>query len=242
MNIINKWDKLMAIGCTHGEYANQGAINAVLKFSQEFRPKHRIHLGDAWDTRALRTGARGSSDESAPLEGDLQAGRDFIRAYRPTVFTEGNHDARPRLLMEHHNTIVSECAKYVYQRMMEPIKQCKALWIPWDVWSHYEIGGYRFFHGVNYGRNYLRDTAMSFGNSVVAHAHRAGIAKGERLDCPTAYGVGTLADIHAMGYAATRTSTMAWSHGMVWGYVKGDKAHLNLHEWKRGETEWMLPI
>ena len=197
MNVVRNWKRIIAIGCTHGEYANKDALAAVLLFCEQFKPDHRIHLGDAYDTRALRTGAKGSSDEAAPLEGDLKAGREFLRAFRPTVFTEGNHDFRPRQLSTHHNTIVRECAQSVLQRMMEPIKQCGAQWFPWSIWSPYELGGYKFFHGVLYGENYLRDTANRFGNSVVAHAHRAGVSKGVHINNPTAYGVGTLADIEA---------------------------------------------
>jgi len=242
MNITRSWKRIVAIGCNHGEFANPQAIDAILRFCEAFKPKHRIHLGDNWDTRALRTGAKGSADEAAPLDADIDAGCKFIMDYRPTVFTEGNHDYRPRLLSSHHNTIVAECGRAVVAKMMKPIRAVKAQWFPWDIWHQYELGGYKFFHGVLFGENYLRDTANRFGNSVVAHAHRAGISKGIHVDNPSCYGVGTLADIPAIGYAAQRTSTLAWSSAVVYGEICEDKAHLNLHEWQRGETEWRLPV
>lgn len=242
MNITRRWKRIMAIGCTHGEFANPDALKAVLKFRDSFKPQHRVHLGDAYDTRALRSGAKGTKDESAPLGEDLKSGREFIRAYQPTVFCEGNHDMRPRALMGHHNVIIAEAAAAVHQRMMEPILQCKATFVEWSVFKAWEMGGYKFWHGTMFGENYLRDTANRWGNSVVAHAHRAGIAKGVRIDGATCYGVGTLADIESMEYAAHRAATLAWSHGMVWGEICEDRAHLQLHEWPRGEQEWRLPI
>ena len=242
MNIIRSWKRIVVVGCSHGQYANPDATAAVLLFCEQFKPEVRIHLGDAYDTRALRSGAKGTSDESAPIGEDLQLGREFLWNFRPTVFTEGNHDFRPRALMEHHNTIIAECAKSVFDRMMEPLRDMKTEWYPWNIWKPYELGGYKFFHGVLYGENYLRDTANRFGNSVVAHAHRAGISKGVRVDNPTAFGVGTLADIEAMEYAAQRTSTLAWSHAMVYGEICEDKASLHLHEWPKGEAEWRLPV
>jgi hypothetical protein len=242
MNIVRNWQRIMGVGCTHGEYQNEDAISAILKFKAKFKPKIRIDLGDTYDTKALRTGAKGSQDESSPVDGDLAKGREFIRAYVPTHWCEGNHDARPRLLMSHHNTIISEAAKSVYQRMHEPLREVKAKCRQWNIWEAFEIGGFRWWHGCLYGENYLRDTANRFGNSVVAHAHRAGMAKGVRSDCPTCYGVGTLADIEAMDYASMRTATLAWSHGLIYGEVCDDRAHLQIHEWPKGETEWRLPI
>lgn len=241
MNFIRNWKKAMAIGCTHGEFINPDAAAAVLLFKEAFKPEFRFHLGDAYDTKALRSGARGSQDESAPIGDDIRSGREFLYAYEPTHFAEGNHDARPRYLMSHHNTLIAEASAAVHQRMMKPLIEMRTQWRKWSVFHAFKIGGFDWWHGVLYGENYLRDTANRFGNSVVAHAHRAGMAKGVRSDNPTCYGVGTLADIPVMEYAETRTSTLAWSHAIVYGEVCDDKAHLNIHEWQRGETEWRLP-
>lgn len=242
MNPIRNWKRIMAIGCTHGEFIHHDAADAVLKFKDRFNPEIRGHLGDAYDTRAFRSGAKGNSDESAPIGDDIAEGNAFLYAFQPTFFTEGNHDFRPRGLMAHHNTIIAEAARSVHERMMEPLKKMGTETRNWSIFEAYEIGGYKWWHGVLYGENYLRDTANRWGNCVVAHAHRAGMAKGVRYDNPTCYGVGTLADIPSMEYAATRASTLAWSHAIVYGEVCEDRAHLNIHEWQRGEKEWRLPI
>lgn len=241
MNISRNWKRIVAVGCTHGEFINQSAASAVIKFCDSFKPKIRVHLGDAFDTRAFRSGAKGTTDEAAPMADDIGLAHRFLYAFKPTVFTEGNHDFRPRALMEHHNTIIAEAARGVHERMMLPLREMKTQWFPWSIFSAYEIGGFKFWHGVLYGENYLRDTANRWGSSVVAHAHRAGVAKGVRSDGATCYGVGTLGDIEAFGYAQHRASTLAWSHGMVWGEVCDDSAMLYLTEWPRGETEWRLP-
>ena len=241
MNVVRNWKKIMAIGCTHGELINHDVAAAVLLFKEAFKPHHVGHLGDAYDTRALRSGAKGTNDESAPIGYDIVAGQEFLYAYEPTFFTEGNHDFRPRSMMGHHNAIIAECARNVHESMMAPLIKMRTEFRPWSIWHAYEIGGFKWWHGVLYGENYLRDTANRWGNSVVAHAHRAGMAKGIRDDNPTCYGVGTMADIHAMGYAEHRAATLAWSHAVVYGEVCEDDAYLNIHEWKRGETEWRLP-
>lgn len=243
MNVIHKWDKVLAIGCNHGHLANPKAIEAVLRFNREFKPKHRIHLGDNYDLTAFRTGAKGNADESEPVQYDLKHGRDFVTKFEPTVFCMGNHENRAVTLSRHHNTIIATAADAVLIRMLEPMRRCRAKVIPYTVHKqgwHY-LGGYAWGHGHFYGENYLRDTAESFGNTVVAHAHRSGAAKGRRSDNPTCYGVGTLSDIPNMDYASGKRSTLSWSSAMVFGYVHGDKAQLCLWEWPQNTNEYLIP-
>ena len=38
---------MLSVGCSHGTFANPDALRAVLRFRDEWKPKHRIHLGDA---------------------------------------------------------------------------------------------------------------------------------------------------------------------------------------------------
>ena len=244
MQLIRKWERVMAIGCSHGKLANPKAIAAVLKFAEQWKPKHRIHLGDAFDTTCFRSGAKGTSDESSKQDPDTKAGVKFLQQFRPTVFCMGNHEQRLVNLCTHPSEVVSIAANKVLAECLAPVKQLNAKLIPYTVLREgwHELGGYRWGHGHLYGENYLRDSAEAFGNCVVAHAHRAGMQKGRRLDNATAYGVGTLADIPAMHYASGRRATLAWSSGMVFGEVCGDQAQLFLCEWPQGTTDWRLPI
>jgi hypothetical protein len=243
MNITHRAEKVAAVGCTHGEFINPKASKAVLKFVKNYKPKFRIHLGDAYDTRAFRTGSKGSADETAPIYDDIAAGQAFLYAFEPTVFTEGNHDFRPRHLSNHPNSIIAAAAKSVHEEMMQPLKDMKTKFFKWTVQSkdHYQLGGFEWWHGVLYGENYLRDTANRWGNSVVAHAHRAGMAKGVRSDNATAFGVGTLANIPSMEYAQQRAATLAWSSAIVYGEIFKGRAYLKLHEWPQDEKEWNIP-
>lgn len=234
----------MAIGCPHGKLANPKALEAVLTFADRWKPKHRIHLGDGFDTSCFRAGAKGTSDESSEQDPDTKAGVDFINKFRPTVFCMGNHEQRLVNLATHPNELIALAANKVLAECLAPIKRLNAKLIPYRISREgwHELGGYRWGHGHLYGENYLRDSAESFGNCVVAHAHRAGMQKGRRLDNATAYGVGTLADIPAMHYASGRRSTLAWSSGMVFGEVCDEKAQLCLWEWPQYTTDWRLPI
>lgn len=241
---MNRWERVLAVGCSHGTFANPDALRAVLRFRDAWKPKHRIHLGDAYDSTAFRTGAIGGKDSDCTesIHDDITNGARFLSDFKPTVFCLGNHEHRLVRLSEHFNEIIAMAAQATLERMMDAIGDAPI--IPYTVHKTgwYQLGGFKFGHGHLYGENYLRDTAETWGNTVVAHAHRAGAAKGRRSDSPTAFGVGTLADIPAMGYASGRRSTLAWSHGLVWGEICSDKASLHIHEWQQGETEWRLPI
>jgi hypothetical protein len=50
-----------------------------------------------------------------------------------------------------------------------------------------------------------------------------------------------LADIPAMDYASKRRSTLAWSHGIVFGEYTDKSAQLYLHQWPQNEQKWTLP-
>jgi hypothetical protein len=243
--IPSKKKRFMAVGCTHGELIDPGFERATLRFRQLFKPDAVIHLGDAYDTKAFRTGARpnsGDADEAHSVLPDLEMGRRYLRELHPTVFCVGNHENRCFKLKNHYNVVISTAAEAVWDRMLEPVKATKATIVPYTVWDWYELGDYKFFHGFSYSVNYLRDTAMAFGNSVVAHAHRPGIAKCNRVDNATAFGVGTGMVINQAHYAAERLGTLAWGHGFVFGEYDEKHCWPVLHQWNAGEKEWRIPV
>jgi hypothetical protein len=175
---------------------------------------------------------------------DIFAGQKFLSQFRPTTFCMGNHEQRAVELCGSNHAVVAVAANQMLKEMLSPIKDTGCKVIPYTVHDEgwFKLGGFKWGHGHLYGENYLRDTAEAWGNTVVAHAHRAGVAKGRRSDNATAYGVGTLADIPSMEYANRRRSTLAWSSGFVFGEVCGDQAQLCLWEWPQGTTDFRLPL
>lgn len=232
--------KVFGIGCTHGEYIHPGFANAVLSFREAFKPHKTIHLGDAFDTQAFRSGAAGTADETHDLRPDIDDGKTFLRALAPDVFIEGNHEFRLTKMCSDPRTIVRECARSIRSDMYSVLGP-NCAFVNYNTFDGYELGGYLWLHGIMFGQNYLRDSAETFGNCVVAHAHVPGVASGRVRKCATAYGVGTGCRIEDMQYAATRRNTLAWAHGMIYGWYNDNSSHLNLHIWPRGEKTWNLP-
>ena len=213
-SITRKWKRLMAVGCSHGIHADSRAVEAVIKFRDDYKPDTCVHLGDFCDTAAFRAGARGTNDESEPVQPDVDGGLDFLERLRPTLVFCGNHEDRLFRLANSSNAIMAHCAQTVISDIYKVTVGLKAELVEWNgIRQGRMIGGYRFMHGVFYNENATRDHAEAFGNVVHAHTHRAAVAKGRRSDSPTGYCVGTLTRMGALEYAKARRATMAWSGG-----------------------------
>lgn len=242
-NIVKNWKSFLAVGCSHGSKINASAADAIIKFRESRKFKTVIHLGDFLETSCFRSGAKGTSDESEPIEPDLDAGCRFLQRLRPTIVLNGNHEIRPWKLQGHHNAIVSECAMSVVSRLRKQMKALHADYEEsWSIRSFRTLGNYKFMHGYIFNENSCRDMAETEGNVVFAHTHRAGMAKGRRSDSPTGVCVGTLSDIPNMDYANSRRATHAWSGGACFGEYCDDRLVPFLYEQPQTETEWRLPI
>ena len=239
--VVRTWRRILAVGCSHGIHADRDALNAVVRFREQFKPHECLHLGDFMDTAAFRSGAKGTSDESAPIAPDVERGLDFLDRLRPTRVMCGNHEDRLWRFQESNNAIVAHCAGAVVDEIEDTCAQLGATLHPYSgVWQGITIGGVRYMHGVMCGENATRDHAEAFGNVVHAHTHRTGMAKARRSDNATGWCVGTLTRPSMMDYAKTRRATLAWSRGFVWGEFCDAQSVLWLHEQPDG-VAWRLP-
>jgi hypothetical protein len=227
----------MAIGCSHGELANQEILKQVLEFKDRWKPDIRIELGDVVDTAAFRSGARGTPDESKRPEPDELAALRWMDHYEPSHVAWGNHDIRLLDLQSSANAIVSYAAGKLWTSLTDKARKLKARTVDYDYergW--FEIGGTLWGHGYFYNEAAVRDHAEYLGQPIVmAHLHRTVQENGRtRKDTPS-FCVGTLADIDNMKYARRRRATSRWRHGVVYGLVSSRKAHLWLVSCGKGE-------
>lgn len=232
--------RVLAVGCSHGDYIDPVAEAGVLEFKRRWKPHTTVHLGDAWDFACLRTGARGNSedvDRGRDPRPDMDRAASFIRELRPTHFLFGNHEARVVELAGHWCARTATLAKVVYAEIVDALGAVKCEFRDqWDMRTWFRFGDFKFLHGTLFGSYYLRDTARALGNVVVAHAHRPGIATAERDDGVRAYSPGCLRSVESAGYAKARASTLAWGHGVVWGEYDDKHAHLWLYQPTTHET------
>jgi len=90
-----KYQTFVAVGDNHGDKCDPIAFNGLKQFLKEFKPQHRIHLGDCFDFRSIRRGVSNNDAEShESLYDDVEQGIEFIDTLRPTAFLYGNHEDR----------------------------------------------------------------------------------------------------------------------------------------------------
>lgn len=242
---ILTFKRFLAIGCTHGELLDRDAFDCVLGFSSRWKPDAKVHLGDVHDYAAFRSGAKGTADEARQLGPDIDAGVTMVQEFAPTHVLLGNHDIRAWKLADHPNALIARAAQASRNEFLTAIERGKANLV--DDYhinrSWITLGDTKFLHGFMYNVNAIRDHAEHFGKCVIAHLHRAGFEPARRSDHAVGYCVGTLANIDAMDYAATRRATAAWSHGFVWGEYNDNECHINLCHAPQGQVgAWRMPF
>lgn len=240
MNINKGWKRFMAVGCSHGMYADPKAIEGVLKFKERWRPHCTVHLGDFVDMTPFMSSARGKGDAVEP---DIGGGLKFLDQLRPNVVLAGNHEVRLWREAASDDEVYSGYALRLINDITEHCRKRKALFIEYTgIWQAFQLANYKFTHGTVYGENAPRDMAEMYGNVIFAHTHKVGRMTGRRDDTPTGISVGTLTRRGAMDYANTRRATFAWSQGMAFGYYNDEQLIPWVHEQPQGQDEWILPV
>ncbi len=236
-NLIRKWEKVMAVGCKHGEFVHPLIHKQVLKFEASYKPKYRFELGDILDTTAFRHGAKGTKDETADVGADFLSGVRWLEQYRPTHIAWGNHDARLVELADAPNGIVAHCASTLWHDLQDAAAKIKAKTVPYDFHKGwFELGGYYWGHGYWYNEQSVRDHAEFLGGPCcIAHLHRAYQENGRTRRFSPSFCVGAMADAEKLKYSRRRRATARHGHGLVFGEVCGNESRLWLARSENGQ-------
>jgi predicted phosphodiesterase len=243
-HIATKYERFIAISCSHGKYADETAIDAVLKMRERWNPSIVVHLGDWCDTTAFRSGAIGSSDESEPVAPDIDGGLSFLRKYRPTHVLDGNHEDRIPRMLSHRNALVAYAAQQATDYIDRTFVEIGCRRIPYDgVFQKLVIGDVTFTHGTIYNENSARDMAEIYGGKVIfGHTHRSQQAEGRTIKESTGYCTGTLTRRGEMDYAKARRATLGWRQGLVYGEIGPKDSAVWLITRGEFDKEWRLPL
>lgn len=243
-HIATKYEKFMAVSCSHGKYADPSAIEAVLTMRDRWKPSIMVHLGDWCDTTAFRSGAVGSSDESEPVAPDIDGGIQFLRKLRPTHVLDGNHEDRIPRLLNHRNALISYAAQQATDYIDRSFVEIGCRRIPYDgVFQKYVVGDVTFTHGTIYNENSARDMAEIYGGKVIfGHTHRSQMGEGRTIKESTGYCVGTLTKRGEMDYAKCRRATLGWRQGLVYGEIGPKDSAVWLITRGEFNHEWRLPL
>jgi hypothetical protein len=125
---MSKYQTFMCVGDNHGDKGDQVAFDGMREFIKDFRPKHRIHLGDCFDFRSIRRGVSTSDNEShESLREDVECGMEFISAMKPTAFLYGNHEDRlHQMMFGSNNGVVRDYAYDLDQVIRKHLRKTDA--------------------------------------------------------------------------------------------------------------------
>lgn len=213
---MTRW---MYVSDSHGDLIDPASRDAALAFAERFQPEVRIHGGDAFDFRSLRSGA--SDDERAEGIGeDVRQGIAFLKDFRPTVYLWGNHDARlVRKAKNCRDGNLKLLCQQTHDRIVDELDALGCDQRPYKIKGGvYELGGYKFVHGYNHNTHSAHKAALFYGNVIMGHVHTFQEGRPQRYDNPTGYTCGLLGDIDRMEYAETRMAVANWMNGWLYGW------------------------
>jgi len=243
---MTKWKKFLAVSCSHGHLADAKATKAALELKKRFKPDTTLHLGDAIDLTAFRSGAMrspDSADRAASISEDFRAGINFLQLLEPNVFFIGNHEHRAYEHQYSPNAILAHCATSCLADIHQACKDMRTEIVQYDIakgWREY--GGTLFGHGFMFNQMATRDhVEMLKKPCVFGHLHRVDRSAGRSVGAPIGWSIGCLANVDAMGYARRNRSTLAWQHGIAWGEYNDKDCIVNVLS-PTSQGEWRFPV
>lgn len=245
----NTETRVVVMGDNHGNHADPATLKAILAFCREWKPHHRVHLGDNWDLAALRKGVKQGDKEAsaAALKEDIEAGCKWVEQYQPTHFLMGNHEHRIRDAMHNTDSITQlEALKDVDATMRRVLRRSGAKVVKeYTVEDGYiDIGPVTFTHGFFHGNDAILKMAHRFNSGpgravVMGHLHRAEQHNLERRGGGAVWICGCACDLR-LQYAERRPSTLRWQNSFMAFVIRGEdyigrQAH-------RFAGKWVMPF
>lgn len=227
----------VACGDSHGDCIDPDSERAFRAFVKDFKPTLRIHLGDIWDMRWLRRSCS-DSEKAENVKADFDAGMDFLKWYRPSTITLGNHDIRMWDARENaSNGALRQLAGEWIDRFEVLTNGCKVL--PYDKRKGiFRLGNVAFAHGYAHGVNAIRQQAMAYGTCVVGHVHRVEAIRVPRVDDTWGYCAGCLCRLD-FEYSRANMGTLSQQNG--WAFGVTDRKETTVWLAHRTGSGWVYP-
>ena len=214
---------------SHGDMADHEALDALWEFCKDYKPEVRVAGGDHFDLRALRRGVGSSDAESGEsLKADLDAGKDFLRRFRPTVYLWGNHEHRlDNLIASSGSAMVRDYCADIRDDINATSKAAGAKTIlPYHADKGvFRLGPVAFVHGYAHGENATVKQGLHYaeagGALIHGHTHNLASIALTKHGSGNAFSAGCLCQKDAMAYASHRLASARWGSGFVAGWVDG---------------------
>jgi hypothetical protein len=238
------WKKFVVCGDSHGSLVCEKSKRKFLDFIDDWKPHHRIHLGDLWDFSPLRKGA--SQEEKADgIADDYVAGIEFLDEYKPHFLTLGNHDDRIWMHSTHcADGIMRERCSQLAEASENEFKKRKIQWVPYHVTRYLQMpeGGPKLIHGFRATMYPAKAHFENWGPSICGHVHKPDTYVARHIDGQASYSVGCLADINLMTYADRTPAKLAWRQGWLYGMINSKTGQWNAWHVINEGGQWISPM
>jgi predicted phosphodiesterase len=238
------WKKFVVCGDSHGSLVCEKSKKKFLDFVDDWKPHHRIHLGDLWDFSPLRKGA--SQEEKADgIADDYVAGIEFLDEYKPHFLTLGNHDDRIWMHSTHcADGVMRERCSQLAEASETEFKKRKIQWVPYHVTRYLQMpeGGPKLIHGFRATMYPAKATFENWGPAICGHVHKPDTYIARHIDGQASYSVGCLADISKMYYADRTPAKLAWRKGWLYGMINAKTGAWNAWHVIEEGGQWISPM
>lgn len=222
---------MIIVADSHGNELNPDCAEAISTVIADFKPKIRIHLGDAWNLAALRRGAD-EVDQGESIKDDFIGAENFLRSFfkggEDNYYLHGNHDA-PRLeqFARSPRAMIREAAEDGLEEMASILRRNRCTVLPYDSrLGVLRLGHLKAIHGYAHGINAARIMARVYGNVVMGHVHTIETVPVESIDGPSeARVIGAACNVD-QPYNARQVNKLRHENGFAYGYLFDDGSYV----------------
>ncbi len=235
---MSRLQRVVIMSDNHGDMADAPTLDAIEDFCTQFKPDHRIHLGDCFDLRALRNGAD-AQDKADGITADVEAGLSWLERYRPDVFMVGNHDFRlwdkaasrtDGVLRDACNLLIRDVEDATKGVVVKPYDKRDGV---------HEWGDMRFIHGSFSNLHTAYKLASHYGKATMGHIHSStGPVRFPHIQGAVGYTCGASCRL-SMGYNRTHVGTLRQNNGFMYGFRR--RKFVQLFHVEPADGHWIYP-
>ena len=213
---------------THGDMIDKSVESDFFQFVDDFQPDLRIHGGDAFDFRPIRSGVD-QNEKMESMKVDVEAGLEFMNRLKPDVWLMGNHDDRLHRTMEHAaDGIARQHAHDIWDGICKALPNTQTLPYGAGNDSIYHIGDLSVLHGSQTGMYVSKQVAEHAASSaIMGHVHSSAMFPLANAKGHVGYTSGCMCNLK-MQYARQWRSALKWNHGWAYGYEDAGQASVFL--------------
>lgn len=218
---------------------SERTVDALLRFTKEWRPHLRIFGGDLCDFRPLRSGAS-EEEKREEMRPDVECGLDFLACWRPDVWLLGNHDHRPYHWAAMRNGAISELAALGVNDLETAAGRINCKILPYHKRRGVlRVGHAKFLHGFFVGETAARRHALVYGACMFGHTHAIEEAPIAGLERRVARGVGCLCRLDH-DYNNRTPSSLRHAHGWAYGVINRSTGDYVVWQAEEIGRQWLL--